>query len=298
MYKIFIILFLANSVFAVKYWDGFSGIKTPELSNTLVKAKKAFKNKQHQKAEDLIDKALLMKNAQEFKIIDDANGPLAMQLKASKAHYIHQSAIYRRGDSQLIKSVYKIFDDYCEISKEKSWPAYASLYQILLGYYAVKGEQEKARQELENMFEYDGNQIGMYAIWGLEIKLPLFKVEEKIKLFEKKGGVVSGELNFLRVRYKIRDTSNAVQAVISHLKKFPVNTLYNINVAFDYLNENLKLDTRKDLIEYRDFLIWLAVNQSADKQKGQILARILNEKRKVVIRILDRRMSGSKCKKM
>ena len=281
MNKFCIILFLVNSVFAVKYWEGFSGIKTPELSNTLVRAKQAFENKQHQKAEDLIDKALTMTNAPEFKIIDDANGPLAMQLKAAKAHYIHQSAIYRRGDSQLVKFVYEILDEYCEISKEKSWPAYSSLYQILLGYYAVKGKHEKARQELENMFKYDVNQIGMYAIWGLEIKLPLSKVEEKITLFEEQGGIVRAELDFLRVRYKIRDTSNAVQVVLSNLKKFPENTLYNINLALDYLKENLKLDTRKDLIEYRDFLTSLAVNQSADKQHGQILARILNEKRKV-----------------
>jgi len=281
MYKLYLILFLVNSVFAVKYWEGFIGIKTSVLSNTLVRAKQAFENKQHQKADDLIDKALLMTNALEFKIVDDANGPLAMQLKSAKAHYIHQSAIYRRGDSQLIKSIYKIFDKYREISKGKSWPAYASLYQILLGYYAVKEEHEKARQELENMFKYDVNQIGMYAIWGLEIKLPLLKVEEKINFFEKQGGIVRGELDFLRVRYKIRDNSNAVDSVMTNLKKFPENTLYNINLAIDYLNENQDLNSRKNLAKYRDFLTWLAVNQSVNKQKGQILAKILNEKRKV-----------------
>jgi len=291
MNKLYLILFLVNSVLAVKYWEGFSGIKTPALSNTLAKAKQAYNSKQYQNAENLIDKALTMTNAPEFKIIDDANGPLAMQLKASKAHYIHQSAIYRRGDPQLVKFVYEILNEYRDATKGKSWPAYASIYQILVGYYAVKGDHDKARQILESMFEYDVNQIGMYAIWGLEIKLPSNKVEEKIKLFEKQGGFVSSDLCFLQVRYKIRDTSNAVEEVMTHLKKYPENTPFNMNLAIDYLNENMVLNSRKILIEYRNFLSWLAVNQSANKQRGQVLARILNEKRKVVIRI-------SKCGKM
>ncbi len=290
-YKFYIIFFLANSVLAVKYWEGFSGITTPTLSNTLAKANQAYNRKQYRKAEDFIDKALTMTNAPEFKTVDETNGPLSLQLKASKIYYKGLPVSYLQGNPQIIKLAYAYLDEYSEEANGKRWQAYASLYRRLIDYYLIK-DKKKVKKEMKNLLEYMPNKIHEYIFWGLQLEMPLSEVNEKVAAFEKQGGGIISEVNFLIIKHRICAGSNVVEDIHAHFKKYS-DTLNadNIKFAFDYFNQNLDLSDFRKIKEYQNLLTWLAVNLPAEKKSGRTIARILNEKRKVVIRI-------SKCGKM
>ena len=284
MYKIYIticLLLLVNSALAIKYWEGFSGIITPALSNKLAKAKQTYNNKQYRKAEDLIDEALTMTNAPEFNIIGETNGPLDLQLKAAKIYYKGLPVSYLQGNPQIVKLAYKFLDEYSETAKGKRWPAYASLYRRLIDYYLIK-DRKKVKKEMDKLLEYMPNKIHEYIFWGLQINMPLSEVNEKVADFEKQGGSIISEVDFIIIKHRINAGSNVVEDIFAHFKKYS-KTLNddNMKFAFDYLNTNIDLSNINKVKEYQDLLTWLAINLPAEKQSGLTIARILNERRKI-----------------
>jgi len=140
-YKFYIILLLVNSVFAVKYWNGFYDITSQPLSNTLANAKRAFETKQFREAEDLIDKVLLMTNAPEFSIIDENNGPLNLQLIAAKIQYTGFPAGYSKINQKTINLVNETLKKYHKEAKGKNWAAYASFLMRKLRYLSRMAEK-------------------------------------------------------------------------------------------------------------------------------------------------------------
>jgi len=289
IYLLFCAAALATSIFAFDYCrPGYlQNLTTPSIKKDLLEANQSANNKNYVKAIKLIDKALANKSAPEFSAKPNQDGPLDLQLKAAKAYYRFLMGCDKtKGPGCLDEEMKNIslatLKEYNKSAKGKKWNAYESFYHRLIQYYHDKKNTKKAEEYLDKIVEYhpEAGTVA-YLYWGLKLKLPTEKVEQKVNNYLKTGGQYSSYIMLMRIRYKDRDGGNVFEECTAFLSDHPVARINDLNIILELLRKSLDITDKEQVKEYYNTINRLAFAQPNTEERLTLVSRILDERRKV-----------------
>ncbi len=233
----------------------------------------------------MIDQALKFKSAPEFSTKNDHSqfGLLALQLLAAKAYYKTLPAPERTLNPEAEKIAISTLKEFSKKADGKKWFAYSINYHRLIVYYILKGKDnfKNAEIQLDKLLDYNQNEIVNYLNWGMNIKLPASKAEEKINAYLKNGGTYSYPIVLLRLKYKAQTNENVFYDCIDFLNEFYVWPVADINTVLKFLRNSLDTTDTEQVKEYYNTLNRLAFVQQNNEERMKLVSDILDERKKI-----------------
>jgi len=231
--------------------------------------------------------ALADQDAQrELTALDQNNGPLALRIRVLGIRYIGEGISWR--EALVPRECEAIMTEYADQARGKSWQAYLDACMFASWHYrgSVYAVPEKAAEALERAMNYQpGNPqpIGDYLSLCVQAhkKIGWRQSREKLAAYEASGAPMNQYIAYSKLLLVEADKGDVFGTALQYLKDYPNADAWRLLNVLKKATGAINAAKPEQIRELYNAMTTVVLRQPSDEEHVQLVAHILNEKKKL-----------------
>ena len=217
---------------------------------------------------------------------DEKNGPLGLRIRVLGIRFFAEGTSWH--DARIPRECEAIMTEYADQARGKNWYAYLDACILASWYYrgGIYGAPDKAAEALERAMNYQpGNPLPiadyLTLCVGSQKKIGMRQCREKLAAYEASGAPMDQYIAYGKLLLVEADKGDVFGTALQYLKDYPNASAKALLNALKMATGAINAAKPEQIRELYTTMTTVVLRQPSDEEHVQLVAHILNEKKKL-----------------